>query len=310
MCSTSHTERWGRLYPKFGQGRYMLPADETECDRLDIFHKFFSIVRARDDSPFPGLCSHLPSSSHLKILDLGCGTGLWAIDMADGLIGQGRTYDIEGWDLSYMQPLQIPPAVLFRQKDMEVSWDSTGLDSFDLIHMRMLSGSIRRWDRLYNNTFRHMKAGSGLLEQVEVDWRPRSDVNESLMRETSLCEWSDKLQEGFDRAGMPLDLAMNREDLMRHAGFVDIEHREVIVPLNRWPATEELRNIARWFHLGFTQGLEALTLKPLIQWLDIPEQDVRDLIDRVKNDSCRRQLRPYCILHIWIARKPLPPHPN
>jgi hypothetical protein len=90
----------GRLYHGFRKGSYMYPCDEVrildlvhsaslcrrlmqpveqdEKDRMDIYHKFFSVAR-RDvlhKAPFV-------TSDHPSILDLGCGTGIWAIDMAE-----------------------------------------------------------------------------------------------------------------------------------------------------------------------------------------------------------------------------------
>ncbi|KAI1323217.1 methyltransferase LaeA [Xylariaceae sp. FL0255] len=303
----TYVQRWGRWYPTIGQERYMLPADDGECDRLDIFHKFFSVARADEPSPFPGLCSHPLPPDCPKILDLGCGTGIWSIDIADRLVAQGPYY-VEGWDLSYNQPEKIPKNVFFRQQDMEDPWINVEPDSFDLIHMRMLNGSIRDWDRLYANVFRHLKPGSGLLEQAEIDWQPKSNVDPSIIRDTALMEWSDKLHQGFERAGMRLDTAADTKARLARAGFVDIEYREKRIYLNPWPADETEKDIARWFNLGLTQGLEALTLKSLIYWLHLPEQEVRELIEKVKVDICRRQWQTFCTMHIWVARRP--PHPT
>ncbi len=91
---------------------------QIECDRLDIMHKFFLVAREHEPSSFRGLFTHrLPDRP--RILDLGCGTGIWAIDTAElvevvpylGFVltiasrlgGQGNYY-IEGWDLNLTQP--------------------------------------------------------------------------------------------------------------------------------------------------------------------------------------------------------------
>lgn len=51
---------------------------KAELDRMDIFHKFFLI--ARRDAYFSAPIHNRVSP---RILDLGCGTGIWGIDMAE-----------------------------------------------------------------------------------------------------------------------------------------------------------------------------------------------------------------------------------
>lgn len=66
-------EENGRLYLGHAVSTYMLPCDEEEQDRLDFLHTVFMAVL----SP-PGLI-HVPHPPNGRFLDLGCGTGLWAI---------------------------------------------------------------------------------------------------------------------------------------------------------------------------------------------------------------------------------------
>lgn len=58
-------------------GRYPIPNDETEQNREDMLHAM--MLEATDGRRF-----FAPISDHpLRILDLGTGTGIWAIEMAD-----------------------------------------------------------------------------------------------------------------------------------------------------------------------------------------------------------------------------------
>ena len=92
-------EENGRLYHGYKKGIYMYPCDEVrdalknlrytrevltvlsqgEKDRMDIFHKFFLVAR-REALHSARL---MPNYDTLRILDLGTGTGIWAIDMAE-----------------------------------------------------------------------------------------------------------------------------------------------------------------------------------------------------------------------------------
>ncbi|KAI1749678.1 S-adenosyl-L-methionine-dependent methyltransferase [Xylaria castorea] len=292
-----YTVRWGRYYGTFKQGRYLLPCDDVECDRLDIMHKLFLVARQFED--FGGLYTYqLPDRP--KVLDLGCGTGIWAIDVADRNGGRGH---IEGWDLNLTQPEAIPPNVSFKRRDIEDPWVEVEPSSFDLIHMRMLNGSIENWPRLYRQVFKHLKPGTGLLEHVEIDWRPQSEGDPRLLADSKLMEWSQKVHQGFARAGKKLEMDPHTKEILEDIGF-SVEHIKIPIAFNPWPESEHRKEIARWFNLGLNQGLEALTFDSVIHYLGYPEQEVRELLDRVKEDMCRREWRTYCTLHIYVARRP------
>lgn len=98
LNATCYVEN-GRHYGAFRKGQYLMPVDENELDRMDITHKFFTVAR-KHDALAGGLHEAKISSAGPRILDLGCGTGIWAIDMADAY-QSGR---VIGLDLNYSQP--------------------------------------------------------------------------------------------------------------------------------------------------------------------------------------------------------------
>ena len=70
-----------------------MPNDESELDRLDLSHQMFKIIMS--DKLFLA-----PISKPGKILDIGTGTGIWAIEMGDDFPDS----EILGTDLSPTQP--------------------------------------------------------------------------------------------------------------------------------------------------------------------------------------------------------------
>lgn len=64
----------GRQYHRYRHGRYPIPNDDTEQNREDMLHNM--MLEATD-----GKLYYAPIGDHpQKIIDLGTGTGLWAMD--------------------------------------------------------------------------------------------------------------------------------------------------------------------------------------------------------------------------------------
>lgn len=62
-----------RRYHKFKEGRYLLPNDDMEQEREDMKHAMVLHV-------CEGALHNAPLDNPQKILDIGTGTGIWAID--------------------------------------------------------------------------------------------------------------------------------------------------------------------------------------------------------------------------------------
>ncbi|KAL1994792.1 hypothetical protein VTN49DRAFT_979 [Thermomyces lanuginosus] len=98
----------GRRYHKFRNGSYLLSNDETENDRLDMFHEMCLQLLHRK-------LYLAPIEKPQRVIDLGTGTGIWAVDFAD----QHPEAEVIGCDLSPIQPTLVPPNVKFLVDDIE-----------------------------------------------------------------------------------------------------------------------------------------------------------------------------------------------
>ncbi|KAI1333843.1 methyltransferase LaeA [Xylariaceae sp. FL0016] len=283
--------------------KYLFPCDQTEQERLDIFHKLCLVARGQHlyqrQLPVPA-----------RVLDLGCGTGIWVNDLADQLWranGDG-TYHITGWDLTSHQSPQIPRGVDFEVRDIDKPWVGVEPDLFDMIHIRMLVGGITSWERVYEQALRHLKPGTGTLEHVEIDFRPIIDGPSSDLEKTSLLRWSQDLQDKMCRLERELHPRENTIEILTSLGYVNIDHDQMRLPLNpAWPEKPHEKEIGKWFNLGVCQGLQALSLRPLTFDNHYTKIQLEELITGVKKDICNRNLRAYCIMHIWTAQRPPSP---
>ncbi|KAL1617778.1 hypothetical protein SLS56_010842 [Neofusicoccum ribis] len=70
---TAYKYEHGRRFHAYKEGSYRFPNDEEEQDRLDMFHEVCRMLTG-------GVIAFAPFRKDGKILDLGTGTGIWAID--------------------------------------------------------------------------------------------------------------------------------------------------------------------------------------------------------------------------------------
>ncbi|RDW56650.1 hypothetical protein BP5796_13115 [Coleophoma crateriformis] len=106
-----YREENGRTYHGYKDGKYAFPNDEPENDRLDLQnHAFLLTLGGRLYS------APIPKEQTLhRVLDVGTGTGIWAIDFAD----EHPETEVIGVDLSPIQPNFIPPNLIFEIDDLE-----------------------------------------------------------------------------------------------------------------------------------------------------------------------------------------------
>jgi hypothetical protein len=115
----------GRRYHRFHEGSYHFPNDDLEQDREDMTHTLIT-------SFCDGLHFAPIGTNPQNILDIGIGTGMWAIgsesiyELGDRsqadfpVVGdQYPIANILGIDLSPIQPIWVPPNVRFMVDDVD-----------------------------------------------------------------------------------------------------------------------------------------------------------------------------------------------
>ncbi|KAI9711591.1 MAG: hypothetical protein M1820_002156 [Bogoriella megaspora] len=135
-------ENGRRYHAADGDSWHFLPNDEPEHERLDLFHH---VLHLRCDSRLH--LAPICENPH-RILDLGTGTGIWAIQMAE----KYESASVLGNDLSPIQPDLVPPNLSFEVDDMEKEWCYN--TPFDYIHCRYLAGALRDWPKLMQQAYK------------------------------------------------------------------------------------------------------------------------------------------------------------
>ncbi|KAH7378901.1 hypothetical protein BKA64DRAFT_765812 [Cadophora sp. MPI-SDFR-AT-0126] len=100
---TRHIYENGRRYHSYRAGTYLGPNDDTAQENLDLFHYIFNL--SLDGKLFLAPIGNNPQ----RILDIGIGTRIWAIDVADLY----PSASVIATDLSPIQLTDVPPNLDF-----------------------------------------------------------------------------------------------------------------------------------------------------------------------------------------------------
>ncbi|CAG7853098.1 SubName: Full=Uncharacterized protein {ECO:0000313/EMBL:CCA75872.1} [Serendipita indica DSM 11827] len=167
-------EMHGRIWNSMNE-TYMLPSDDTEWHRLNRQH-LAHIIGLGGLYPCPEQVeAHLAPAegARKQILDVGCGTGSWAIEMAERF---PHTL-VTGIDLA---PTPLDTARFPSNLHIEIDDINLGLahfhGQFDLVHMRCVTGGINDIDKAMLDLQRCLKPG-GILIVIDGWVAFMSDLN-------------------------------------------------------------------------------------------------------------------------------------
>ncbi|RDW74836.1 S-adenosyl-L-methionine-dependent methyltransferase-1 [Coleophoma cylindrospora] len=275
----------------FKDSEYIRPNDETEVDRLDMMHHIFRVMQGGKlfEAPVP--------KSVQRVLDLGCGTGLWAMEFAE----EHPSAEVLGVDLSPIQPNFVPPNVKFEIDDIELDFPDSR--SYDYIHCRYMSYAIKDWPRLVQQVYKHTLP-NGIVEFTDYDLTYRSD--DGTLDNTTLKAWGDDLPRAGRMMGREPCPGLYLEKWVREAGFTNIEHKVYKIPLGPWPADKHLKMLGAYNYLMLMQGIEAFSLRLFINVLKWSYEEVQVLLVKVRNDLKDRRIHAYTEMHVVWGQKPGP----
>ncbi|KAJ5780811.1 hypothetical protein N7457_005971 [Penicillium paradoxum] len=206
----NYTYENGRRYHSYREGHYVLPNDEPEQDRQDLLHHVRNLV-------LNGRLFRAPLHNNIqRALDIGTGTGIWAIDFADSF----PSAEVTGTDLSPIQPSWVPPNLRFVVDDAESPWLYSPDRPFDFIHARDLGGAIADWPRLIRQSHEHLRPG-GWIELQEFEVMLRSD-DDSIHLAPALCEFLERLTQASEAFHRPMNIAEGHRQRLIEAGFEDV----------------------------------------------------------------------------------------
>ncbi|KMP05351.1 methyltransferase [Coccidioides immitis RMSCC 2394] len=280
----------GRRYHAYHAGEYPLPNDEKEQDRLDMQHHLYTLL-------YDGDIYRAPISKDIKYaLDIGCGTGIWAIEFADKF----PNTEVIATDLSAIQPGVVPENLQFEVDDAEDEWQFS--HTFDYIHLGTLAGSIADWPRLLQQAYDNLAPG-GWIELIDFEaWASTDD--DSLPPDSAYAQFQTLLADAARKFGKELNLAARFREMVEEAGFVNVVDERRKAPLSPWPADPRLKTLGEYMRIVMADSLEPYCLALFTRVLDWNNTMIQAQLAGVRQDLRNMDFHIHTTAHCVYGQKP------
>lgn len=218
---------------------YALPQDSEEINRLDFQHY---LLRHAFRGNFAA-----PVENPRSILDVGCGTGRWAREMAQSF-PRAR---VVGVDIN-QPPSASDTASAGSQGDFAYTPGNVleGLPfpdgTFDFTHMRLMFLAIPadRWEFVVREVVRVTRPG-GWIELVEAG--PEENGGAAL---DQVLAWGTEM---LRRRGIDANFGRHVGELLQRARLTQVGTRDLAIPLGAWG-----ERVGKMMEADFFSGIRAL----------------------------------------------------
>ncbi|KAM7211100.1 Demethylmenaquinone methyltransferase [Rhypophila decipiens] len=283
---TFHSER--------GRAQAWTPNDESQAESMDMNHHLCTLV-------LDGKLHLAPIPDDVeKVLDIGTGTGVWAMDFAD----LHPRAQVIGTDVSPMQPTWVPPNLQFQIDDANEEEWTWRENEFDFVHVRALFGSIISWPAFYKEAYRVTKPG-GYIEDHEWSVKFGSDDG-SVLDDSPMGQWSKVYWEGGKKFGRTFRVVEDDEQVrgMEAAGWKDIVKEDIKVPIGSWPRGEREKTMGIFSRGMWEADAEGYVLYIWGTVMGWSREEIQVYIAHLRRQVRDPNVHSWYLHRIVYARKP------
>ncbi|KAF3232363.1 hypothetical protein TWF191_000134 [Orbilia oligospora] len=281
----------GRRYHAYKEGQWLVPNDEVQQDQMDLFHHVF-LLRLR------GKLFLAPIETPQKILDVGTGTGIWAIQIAE----EFPDAEVVGNDISPIQPSWVPPKVSFEVDDFNDPWLQAP-NSYDFIHERDCHAAVKDWGKFAENVFKTLKPG-GYWESQEHTVEITADDG-SVPEDNILKQWCTNLIQATEIIGQTCVVAPHIIGHMQKAGFVNIKQQFFKLPIGAWPKDPVDKEIGAFNLINMVNAAEGFTTAAYTRILGKSIEEAAQAVVDIKRDLQNKDFHMYFQFAVTYGQKPL-----
>jgi hypothetical protein len=113
--------------------------------------------------------------------------------------------------------------------------------------------------------------------------------------------------EGLAVFGVNLLAVSENAQRLRDAGFVNVEEKVFKVPVGTWPKNKTMKMIGLYMRSVIYDGLQGISLGPLIRGLKWSPEDVELFLVGVRKSLMDITTHSYLPFHVVYGQKPMAP---
>ncbi|QIW96425.1 hypothetical protein AMS68_001943 [Peltaster fructicola] len=292
----------GRRYASSELGHYYMPNDEPEVQRLNQQHWMLTEARGGSITLAP-----LPTKNALNILDIGCGSGIWCLQMAE----DHPNAKMVGADVSPVQPANKPENVEWIVLDFENGKWPFPENHFDLIHLSLVHGCVTDWEKTLTHIMQYVKPG-GFIEHQEFAMggqyileQSGKRVNYSALQDPpAFARWPGLMCEAADKRGRTLHLGPKLKEMQERAGLVGVEEAIYPLAIGTWPEDNRQKLVGTQFLHNVLTGIDGFTMVLFTTQLGWSVEATKSFIEDCKKDLRDNSLRKMMDLYVVYGQKP------
>lgn len=280
----------GRRYHSYRAGTYLFPNDETELNREDMKDHMTRLM-------LDGRLTFAELEKEpLNALDLGTGTGKWAMEFAEENAG----CRVLAVDLSPVQPNFTPPNLEFQVDDIEADWTYKE-DSFDYIHIRYMAVAVRDWQQLLERCYSTLRPG-GTIEIIDMDLNYTSDDG-TVLPENRLLVFMNQLTSASTIRGVNMKIVPEMPSKLQEIGYGNIRFQCPKLPIGWWPKDPRTKEIGLYQYTQFLDALQGIAMGAFIKILGWTTNQVEAMLVGVREDCKNQKIHGYWRNYFVSAQK-------
>ncbi|TEA16181.1 Secondary metabolism regulator LAE1 [Colletotrichum sidae] len=233
-----------------------------------------------------------------KILDIGTGTGIWAVEVADKF----PSAHVIGVDISPIQNSYAPQNVDWRIDNIEDTWSPLYSD-LDFVHLRSVSVTLRDPSSVITSAYQNLKPG-GWIEFQDAGVKIGCD-DSTMPEDYAPTRFMELFVRTFkNHYGWDLEVPQLLPQMLGNAGFAEIQCTTHKMPIGPWAKDIQQREIGLFLSKDV---LWQLVRAVLVKWpqMGLTRQEADNMEKDIRKAFHDTRIHAYLPwISVW-AQKPL-----